>query len=105
MRKTRRGPLPLFSFILFIGATLATAYFIAGENVAVALLSSIGVVATIFAFFPKRVSLVEDFLDKNILPQTHILLIAVCSIYLLVMIFYVINNFKIDFNLTRKQKL
>jgi hypothetical protein len=92
---------PLFSMASFMFITIVLGSWLFGVSAGGGFLTAFGVLSAFFAFFPKRVSVIEESLDK--LPiETHIGMTVLGSFILLVGIIYHFSNYQLTW--VRKDK-
>lgn len=69
-------------------------WFFGGEAVT-GFFTAFGVLSSFFAFFPKKVSFVENFLDKNIPIETHVGMFVLGILTLLFGFLYLFQNYQL----------
>lgn len=92
IKKTSFWPLVSTMSWLFIVIVFGN-WFFGGEAVT-GFFTAFGVISSFFAFFPKRVSVVENFLDKSIPIETHVGMTFVGLFVLLFGFFYLFQNYQ-----------
>ena len=91
-KKNNFWPLISTASWLFIVIVFGNWFF--GGNAVTGFFTAFGVLSSFFAFFPKRVSIVENFLDKNVPIETHIGMTLVGVVVLLFGFIYLFQNYQ-----------